>query len=279
MTATVYGRNAIADQRYYHFATLRTERAQPLSKVWRAIGNTIVPDRPTSWKHHGIAIEHRKVRSDLGFARGELLERLSERGNGRKPFLYDLFAARMEIGRDSYVLVGFPFVGLARAASTSSLGWGPRTTIGEFLAVDVQKLVNTMESRLTRRFEDLQSRVVGLEFAVTGDKSLTMIRLGGEQPLSAAIYREYLKPKSKAHRAHSCILGCEREWQEESGAGGVLLRSRVHLEVNGYIKAHAQRDCVNLRVVPYAIGQLASLDCLRPAEHNPFARVHESEAE
>jgi hypothetical protein len=266
----------VADQRYYHFVLLREIQEFSLKSYWRSVGDVVTTTKSESWASDPYPIQHRKLRNAIAFARGAVAELLSERGQGRPPFLYDLFAAKINLRGDSYFLFGFPFAGLAMVVLTDLIENGKLLQYGELLGVDVQKLVSTMEDGIETRFEKLQTHIVGVQFVVTDDKSLTAVRLGGDDPLSAQIYIEFLKRKRNAgvFLPDRCVLACEREWGDGLRPNGVptarAYRSRVHVDGHGNFKFYAHAACSNIGLLPYTIGQLRALACLRKITTNPL---------
>jgi len=273
----------IADQRYYHFVLLREIQDFSLKSYWQSVGDVVTTAKSESWVTGPYPVQHRKLRADIPFARGAVAELLSEKGQGRPPFLYDLFAARINFKGDSYFLFGFPFAGLAMVVLNDLIENRKLLQYGELVGVDVQKLVSIMEEGIKNRFERLETHIVGVQFVVTDDKSLTAVRLGGDDPLSAQIYVEFLKRKRTAgvFMPDKCVLACEREWgigdRQQEGTALRAFRSRVHLDGHGNFKFYAQTACSNIALLPYAIGQLRALACLRKVTINPLLQRREEE--
>lgn len=273
-----FGINSIADQRYYHFVVLRDGGGFSLPAYWKRIGNVLEPTRSAAFSEDRFVVQHRKLRSAKAFARGVVSQALSEHGEGRPPYLYDLVGARVELRDASYFLLGFPFVGLALDVVGDLLSSGGLVKTGEFVGVDVPKLVDVMEKGVVNRFEEISTRVVSLQFVVTDDKSLTAVRLGGDDPLSAEIYLKFLRRRvlSGFVRPDLCVLACEKEWRpgkEVTSGGGRPFRSRLRVDGHGNFRFYAHVDCSNLRLLPYAIGQLRAAACLRRVLSNPLSRL------
>ena len=273
----------VADQRYYHFVLLREIQDFSLKSYWRSVGDVVTTAKSESLAADPYPFQHRKLRSDIAFARGAVAELLSEKGQGRPPFLYDLFAAKINLRGDSYFLFGFPFAGLAMVVIADLIRNAKLLHYGELVGVDVQKLVSTMEEGIESRFEKLQTHIVGVQFVVTDDKSLTAVRLGGDDPLGAQIYVEFLKRKRNAgvFLPDRCVLACEREWVEGQRVQGDTTprayRSRVHVDGHGNFKFYAQAGCNNVVLLPYTIGQLRAVACLRKVIANPLMQRQEEE--
>jgi hypothetical protein len=93
-----YGINSVADRRYYHFVAVNGGGVG-LGPFWRKLGEMGEIERPeiaVPVESPAFKLEHRKLRLKKPYARGEAAITLSEHGNGRPPFLYDLFAARID---------------------------------------------------------------------------------------------------------------------------------------------------------------------------------------
>jgi hypothetical protein len=272
-----------ADQRYYHFVLLREVRTFSLKSYWRMIGDAFAFKMSENWALDPYPLQHRKLRMHASYARGAIAEVMSERGGGRPPFLYDVFAAKIDLRGDSYFLFGFPFAALAMTIMDNLIHKQNLLRYGELLGVDVQKLISIMEEGIQDRFEKLETHVVGVQFVVTDDKSLTAVRLGGDAPLSAQIYVDFLRRKRNAgvFLPDRCVLACEREGDVNNRTNrGVIpraYRSRVHVDGYGNFKFYAQVGCSNLGLLPYTIGQLRAIACLRKVVTNPLLHRREED--
>lgn len=273
-----FGAGGIADQRYYHFVVLRDGGAFSLATYWKRLGDVVAPAHPADYASGTALVQHRKLRSSKVFARGVVAETLSERGQGRPPFLYDVFGARVQVRDAAYFILGFPFVGLATDAIAEMLATRKVVASNDFVSVDVPKLVGIMEAGVKGRFEGLHAHIVNLHFVVTDDKALTAVRLGGDDPLSADVYVNFLRERVTTGfvRPELCVLACEKEWPEDGGGtsrGPKAFRSRLRVDSYGNYRFYAHVGCSNLRLLPYALGQLRLLGCLRKASANPLSRV------
>ncbi len=283
MAATDVGLNSIADQRYYHFVVLRDRERFSLATFWRGVGDVLEPIHSAAFSEQKCIVQHRKLRSAKSFARGAVAGTLSEKGQGRPPYLYDLFAAKVDLRDEVYFLLGFPFAGLALEIIEELITNQRLLKSVELIAVDVPKLVGIMEKGQAGRFAGLKTHIVGLQFVVTDDKSLTAVRLGGDDPLSAEVYVQFLRPKVEngVVRPEHCVLACEREWREseESAEDRRTFRSRLRVDEYGNFRFYAHLGCTNIRLVPYAIGQLRTVGCLRKVPANPLLRIGREDLE
>jgi hypothetical protein len=266
---------AVADQRYYHFVVVRETKHFGLDTYWRLVGDIVTPgyDASTGGQY---PIEHKKLRLATGFARGAVAAMLSETNQVGSAYLYDLFAARIRLDGDWYLLFGFPFVALASTVVQRVIDTGNVLAHGKFIGVDIPKLIDVMERGITDRFANLSTHVVGIQFIVKDDKSLTAVRLGGKDPLSAQIYTEFLgnKKSEGLFLPDRCVLACEREWSEREDRTEVrhlrAYRSRLHVDAYGNFRFYAHVSCANIRLLPYALGQLLRLGCLSTVRGNPL---------
>ena len=177
---------------------------------------------------------------------------------------------------------GFPFLGLASDVITKIITSGDISSSPDFLTVKVRDLVARFEEEAQTKFKDLTAEVVGLQFVVVNDKNLSRMRIGGDDPLKATIYRDFLSGqfKSEAINPDVCVLSCEREWDyAHSGksSGRRMLRSRVHLDLFGNFKFYAHLGCINVQLVPYVLELLNTLKCLDGTSENPLPRGQDEE--
>ncbi len=277
MSERHFGLNGLADQRYYHFIAMRTDSEASLSTHWRKFADTQRAPKPVEFSSAVCEVQHRKLRSRTSYARGAVAQLLSEKGDGLPPFFYDVFLARLIAKGESYILFGFPFAGLALELSGGIAARESASGRGEFQGALVPRLLTTLEKSNPRRFDELTTRVVGVQFKVEDDKSLSAVRLGGDDPLGAGIYREYIKERIDRGEVlpDTCVLACEREWASTLDRPGETqsFRSRIHVDAYGNFKFYAQVGLANLRLLPYAIGQLKLWGALRPVAGNPLRRL------
>jgi hypothetical protein len=281
MSERTCGINSLADRRYYHFVVVKTH-GLGLAAYWRRLQAFGEISRPTSAVSGGTSefrLEHRKFLSHKPYARGATAEVLSERGNGRPPFYYDLFAAKIEFREGAYLVMGFPFASLALDLVDHLIADGVLRDI-EFQGVDLGKLLSE-KNRPLQHFEGLTSKVVGVQFVVTDDKSLTAVRLGGNDPFHAQIYESFLKRKFEEGlwMPDQCVLACERgsksPGSENSERAG--LRSRLRIDKSGNFKFYAHVGCVNVILILYAISQIRAVACLKQVLGNPLRRIDQEE--
>ncbi len=285
MTDSAFGINSIADRRYYHFVAVKGS-GLTLPAYWRRLGEIGMIERPRIPVPVGsscFTLEHRKFRHGTGYARSETARYLSDEGEGFAPFHYDLFAARMDLEMETYLLLGYPFALLAREIVVYLEGSGFLKK-AEFQNVDLRKWLGS-KNRPFREFEGLSSSVVGVEFVVIDDASLTKVRLGGHDPFEAEIYTGFLKDRFEGGvmLPDQCVLACEREVELQADAGpapvGRILRSRLHLDRPGNFKFYMHMGCANATLLPYAIGQIHAAACLKKAPGNPLKRIEKDESE
>jgi hypothetical protein len=278
-----YGLRSLADRRYYHFIVM-TARHVSLNSYWRKVGGLGKVERPrlsVSFGTSSFAIEHRKIQLDKPYARGETARSLSERGGGRAPFWYDLFAASVELGRDRYIALGFPFASLAFDIISYLDGVG-YTKNEAYQGVNLRELMSESKRRLQGP-GGLRSVFVGMQFVVMDDKSLTAVRLGGDDPFHADIYERYLKQKFESGLwvPDQCVLACEREDEPGKHEKSLLLmksvRSRLHIDRSGNFKFYAHAGCRNLTLMPEAIAQINDAACLKQVFGNPLAKTEQEE--
>ncbi len=277
MTDQSFGINSVADRRYYHFVLAKTETRLPgYWKELRRLGDIVKPAAAVAAGEPDLELEHRKLKSERAYARGIAGFQLSQNGNNRPPFLYDLFAATLHFRSELYMLLGFPFVALARNVIDELLRDGFIKT-RDFQSVEVGELLKE-KNRPFRTLQGLSSKVVGVQFVVTDDKSLTAVRLGGNDPFHAQIYEKFLREKfeSGIWGADLCSLACERDVQEKKiPSSRRILRSRVHIDKWGNFKFYAHAGCKNISLIPYIVSQVRSVSPFKQAVGNPLWRVQD----
>lgn len=283
MPERVCGINSVADRRYYHFVAV-SGRGLGLPTFWRKVSEIGAIERPSiavPVESPRFKLEHRKLRLERAYARGAAALTLSEHGAGRPPFLYDLFAARIDFEDNPCLVLGFPFAALARETIDHLESSGFRKS-ADFQGVEMSELLSE-KNRPLKLFDGLSSSVVGVQFVVTDDKSLTAVRLGGDDPFQAQIYESFLKKKFEQGLwvPDQCVLACERKadtTQEGTlKSPGGLLRSRLHIDKSGNFKFYMHVGCGNVTLMPYAVAQIHAVACLRRVSGNPLRRIEQDE--
>lgn len=288
MTGSAHGINSIADRRYYHFIVIKGG-SLTLPAYWRKLDEEGKVERPriqVPVESRRFTLEHRKLRYKKTYARGNTAVYLSDRGLGEAPFHYDLFAARIDLGREAYLLLGFPFAALALDIVESLDGDGFFRN-AEFQSVDLIKWLSS-ENRPFKRFEGLSTSAVGVRFTVMDDTSLTAVRLGGHNPFEADIYKDFIREKFEGKSLprnpwapDQCVLACDREVEMKTDAvsepGGRELHSRLHVNKAGNFKFYMHTGCVNATLLPYAIGQIRAAECFKRASGNPLKKIEQDE--
>ncbi|MGA9762003.1 MAG: hypothetical protein WBQ14_06250 [Gaiellaceae bacterium] len=266
---------SVADQRYYHFVISRADRGST-AKYWRLISERCRVGEDLMPCEGAGPFDHRTLNSSRAYARGAIAEKLSRDRNGLPPYTYDVLAAEIAVASGGvYFVAGFPFASLALQICEEVFGAAGRSSIGQFACADIPKLVTLMEEAGTARSSAVTARIVAVEVSVRGDKSLTMVRLGGDDPLRAELYRAYLQSRiaGGALVPDQCVLACEKTILDEMMVGERHLRSRVHMDRYGNFKFYAHVALANLELLTSTLALLDDLGCLQDAEHNPVMRL------
>lgn len=258
------GPASLADQRYYHFVVFRSGGLS-LRALWGLLGNTRESKQQVPHLDAGNVLEHRKLRLLEPFARGSVALSLSANGDGKPPYFYDIFCGRFDLGGEGYLYFGVPFSALSRRLTDDLIeARKPRKT--EFAVADVEGLVAEHESSIVGPTEGLLLSVIGVECSVTEDKSLTEVRLGGEAPLRAPIYREYLRSRlGVGVRPDSCLFKCELDLMPHGA-----VRSRLMADRHGNYRFYAHVGCANIGLLPNAIRRIGKTRRFRKSETNPL---------
>ena len=183
----------------------------------------------------------------------------------------------MQPGRLSRLARAIELEQLARQASERSEGGSG------FVVVTARAENPGVRRGPLKLFDGLSSSVVGVQFVVTDDKSLTAVRLGGDDPFQAQIYESFLKKKFEQGLwvPDQCVLACERKADTTQDGSlkspGGLLRSRLHIDRSGNFKFYMHAGCGNVTLMPYAIAQIGAVGCLRRVSGNPLRRIEQDE--
>lgn len=273
MAELTYGIGSVADQRYYHFVLWKIKRELSVPTLWRRIGDAVDPARPLSSRNSHYSIHHKKVKSEISYGRAGIAAELSANGKGDAPFYYDVFVMTVDVERVPYLLIGFPFVNLGLETLKKLLEKHRFEEESEHQCVFVPRLLPQLENGLPPTHDGLTTRVVGVQWSVQSDASLTSIRIGGDAPLKANLYIEYLRPLARQKKSpllpEQCSLAFEREVPVDGSVGkgpvAAFVRSRLHVDLDGAFRFYAQAGCRNISLLPFAIRNLWSLGCIEKA--------------
>jgi hypothetical protein len=284
MSERICGINSVADARYYHFVVVKGGTS--IAAYWKQLRGMGALERAKAHiavESPRFTLEHRKLRLDKSYARGEVALHLSEEGRGRPPFLYDLFAFQVGFGKDTYLVFGFPFAALAVDVVSYLFDRGFWEN-AEFQGVDLGRMLSE-DLRPLPAYEGLGSSVVQVQFVVTDDKSLTAVKLGGHDPFHAQIYELFLRKKfeERLWLPDQCVLACERQVErKEDGkpiSVGLVTRSRLHIDKFGNYKFYMHSLCSNAVLMAYAIAQIRAAECLQKVHGNPLRRIEQEFAD
>lgn len=271
----VYGKDGMADGRYYHFVALREFPSNWQQRFWDAIGNTDDPKKRLPIPSGGeFKVVPKKYRSSKPYARGTVAETVSADGDGLPPYYYDLFSLKVDALSAPCILFGFPFASLALDLAVAALGTSAKSKLGEFCSVNVPAVVRLLEKEENKSsFAGFETRIVTMQVSVRDDKSLAAVRIGGENPLDADLYRSYLQERvEKGHLVPDyCVLACEKKIDD--GEVSRSIRSRLHVDCFGNLKFYMQSGYKNLEVIGNAMQWFAAKGCLQRAEGNPVLKI------
>jgi hypothetical protein len=277
--------SAKLDKRYFHFVVIEAEAPVGVTRLRRAFGPALGHSSGFDASSDAWSMVHFKVRSERPHARGTVLESISERSGSRPPYLYDVVAFEIQARKRNLVAFGFPFIGFAREMSDRVLGRGPTSQFGTAARVDVERWLNRFQSSEGRPDRPLTLSVVGLDITILDDTALAAVKLGGEDPLSARLYQDYLLGTKKraggkqvSFLHSSCVLACESIWRGRGESPeNRILRGRLHVGAKGDFKFYVQANYSNLPLLPEALLRLERDGCLEDAESNPLFRVEEEQ--
>ena len=269
-----YGIKSLADKRYYHFVVARSTRKLNLKTIWDLVGDCRTPGRQLSNESTG-ALVHRKLRSPIAYGRGSLLAALSEKGAGNPPYLYDVFVGEIQQKEERLLMIGAPFAGLAATLADKMIRAGGGAASKHFVGTNVPRVISRMEEGAELTHQGLSSHIVGVQFKMLSDKCLTTVRLGGDDPLSAHIYRDYLRGKASVGATpDECVLSCQKEVAGDGTARSrKLSRSRLHVDESGNFRFYVHISCGNVGLLPLSIAQLSAERCLTDVHGNPVYRL------
>ena len=179
----------------------------------------------------------------------------------------------IEVERVSYLLIGFPFVNLGLERVKKLLEKHRFEEESEHQCVYVPRLLPQLKDGLPPTHDGLTTRVVGVQWSVQSDASLTSIRLGGDAPLKADLYLEYLRPLARQKKSpllpEQCSLAFEGEVPVEGSAEKDLLLLLCDpgctLIWTAPFDFTLKPGCRNIDLLPFAIQNLWSLGCIEKA--------------
>ncbi len=281
MSEQLPGTELKLDQRHFHSVVLRDTGGYSISEYWRQLGNTVAGCQMDKVPHPDFEIQHRRLRDNFPYPRGKLLEIVSASHDGSPPYFYDLFALRIKCGGSTFFVFAFPFVALGRVIVDNLINnYGLRMKC-DILKVDLSDLVQ--HGGRSEESGQFRTKIVGLHVVIPGDPLLTSLTLGGDDPMSSNLYKDYLQEPIRKGQStlEECILACELERSSDKPDEALEverhLRSRMHMDQFGNFKFYVHVRGRNLVIIPHLLKQLISLNCLGRASQNPLHRAKEEQ--
>lgn len=272
----------LVEQRYYHFIALHVTGSYSLTDYWSQLHEfTTTSSKMSELTYSDLEIQHRRLRSDIPYTRGKLLETVSISGNGLAPYDYDIFALRMSAENQTYFMFAFPFVALGRLVIDNLIANHDFMKKGDTQKVDLGSLVKQAEVAVENLADPIRTRVVGLQVVILTDPALSTVSLDGDNPLKSAIYRNYLQESIHKGRVNpnQVVLACELLWPPQLTDQTIVnqrkLRARIHMDVFGNFKFYVHIGGENCIIIPYLMKKLASLKCLDKVSTNPLRRTRD----
>ncbi len=257
------------DQHYYHFVALNNSEGHALGDYWRYMGEGGCAKRSKK-VYDGFEIEHRAIKDKHAYAGGTVLARVATAGG--PPYIYDVFALNVRTGKCDYVVLAFPFSGLART-SVDTLAAKTRVEGGlTYQRADIGTLLK--RGRMGIRQGGFRGGIMSLQVISKGDPHLSSVTLGGDDPLKSLLYEGFLqKPTEEGNefRAEDCTVGCEVVW------GSRNVRSRIWMDIFGNFRVYVHKGAWNMVMIPHLLSALDSLKCLTPISVNPLHRLSDEE--
>jgi hypothetical protein len=271
------------DQRYFHFIALRDISGYKLSDYWNQLGNIRTKKSPYIYEQD-FEIQHRQLESDYPYTRGQLLEAVSVSGDGSPPYLYDVFALKVKVVNQTYLVFAFPFVTLAREMINNLLYKHNLRKKGDIQKVDVPLLVKKGDTELGS--DSFHSHIVGLKVVIADDPDLSNLSLEGDNPLKSMLYQKFLQDPIQQgdYTPERCVLACELQWPSENSNQTIVsnvkkrkIRSKMHMDLFGNFKFYVHKGGENFITIPYLLQILFELNCLNNVSMNPLSRISEQE--
>jgi hypothetical protein len=267
--------NLIIDQRYYYFVTLHDIGGYSLNEFWNQTGSPIIQIKQTDdFNVSDIEIQHKRIKSNIPYPRGKLLEATSISGNGSGPYIYDILAVRTTFDNESYFALAFPFHALARDILEKAINTHNLRHKCNILKVNLPALILNKDLQFSAG--EFRTNVSGLQVIISDDPALSSLSIGGDNPMESAIYKNYLDDPIKKGKmiVDQCILKCEFELQETNlKLYQRKKRAQIHIDAFGNFKFYMHINGDNFITIPYLIQRLKQLNCLSSTSINPLIRL------
>ena len=272
--------NMELDQHYFHFIILHNKRRLKLEDYWNHIGWIIKTKNPEK-SYRNFEIQHRKLKSKIPYAGGQVLKRISK--DGKPPYEYDVFAIRVKTKNDTYIVLAFPFIDLARDSLDKLMSELSVRKGITFRKADIISLILSSDNGIGE--ELFRAGVVELQVINKKDPNLSSVTLGGDNPLKSSLYEDYLKNPINEERKkiypERCVLACELQRTTETSVQTMLskpnIRSRVRMDIVGNFKLYVHKNGENIFIIPHLLRELDAMKYLNRVSINPLLRLSKEE--
>lgn len=264
--------NLLINQRYYHFITLKKNvNDYSFDDFWNNLDSLFFDeDFSENIESDNYEIQHKRLKSNQIFPRGNLINAISFDKVGNPPYQYDLFAIKTILEGEIYFVFVFPFSLMARIIVNDLINRNRLRQKCDILAVKVPNFILKKELNIDN---DINIWVVGLDMVIKDDEDLSLLKIGGDKPLNSILYKNYVlnNISSKYFYPYKCSVACEL-FSENPEFYQPIVRSRIHLDVFGNYKFYIHIDGKNLLLIPNLIKRFIKINCMDIVAINPLLR-------
>lgn len=256
-------------QRYFHFVALTGSATDRIRSRFYADQN-IERGKPFEVAPR-CTLQRLRVKSDYQYHRGILDD------NDPDQLIFDGVLYNHK-GLD-VSLLGFPFKKMIANMVTRLVNKFNLQSTGDFMNVDMAKLILTHETESDQSYGQSQFYLAGVDLIVKGDRYLSTVKLQGDKPLESDLYIKYFKPL--VHKGDSRLEKCTMKCKVSSNSQPELPRvvSSLHIDKFGNFKLYVHSDGRNLITLPPIFEFLKSIDCLGTTPYAPTMHTFEPEEE
>lgn len=256
--------------RYYHVIVFKFDTKYSLRSFWKDCKIEAKAFSSSVYEDDDIIVEKQSYISPIQYYFGE--SDYSATRNSKPPYSYDLFA--IQIKEQDIFIVGFPFKSLARDLVKTLIEEKRYKTKGSFLKPNIGKVLKDTNSETFGK-DFVSCSFCGLSLVLTGDKNITSINLGGDNPLESALYKKNFKKmiEDNISTPEYGIIKCELSGLENGELPNT--RANIHLDNFGNFKLYLHSSGKNIFTLPFLMLTLKRLKCLIPTITNPLISLED----
>lgn len=266
------------DTRYYQFLMLSFEEPRGVEKVNDFFSNQCIKKGVNKvFSSPQQEIVNFQIKSDTRYSYAEDRD-FSLKGDGKKPFVYEVVTVSFRIEEKAYLLVLFPFVFFAKDMTYSLLKIRGQNVGFNFAFINQDDSISlSREGRFKLDSMD-KLNIVNLNMAIVDDPHVASLKISGRDPIRSRVFEKLIDNSETQFLPQKLVLSGQVKTNSlnlENYPSTRLLRAKVHTDAYGNYRFYIHRGGANIPVLFYIFKSLFENNLVKESSSNPLDRYIE----